>query len=34
MLKTGKINDAAPQLIDGKIYIAAGWEGIYSFNVK
>ena len=26
--------DAAPQLIDGTLYIAAGWDGIYSFNVK
>ncbi|MBP5405852.1 beta-propeller domain-containing protein [bacterium] len=26
--------NAVPQLIDGKIYIAAGWEGIYSLNVK
>ena len=25
---------AEPQLIDGKIYIAAGWDGIYSLNVK
>ena len=23
-----------PQLIDGKIYIAAGWDGIYSLDVK
>ena len=25
---------AAPQLIDGTIYIAAGWDGIVSINVK
>lgn len=25
---------SAPQLIDGTIYVAAGWDGIYSFNVK
>ena len=25
---------AEPQFIDGKIYIAAGWDGIYSLNVK
>ena len=25
---------SAPQLIDGTLYIAAGWDGIYSFNVK
>ena len=26
--------DAVPQLIDGTIYLAAGWEGIVSINVK
>lgn len=26
--------NSEPQLIDGKIYIAAGWEGIVSINVK
>ena len=26
--------NSEPQLIDGKIYIAAGWDGIYSLNVK
>ena len=26
--------NAKPQLIDGKIYIAAGWDGIYSLDVK
>lgn len=30
----GYYYNAAPQLIDGKIYIAAGWDGIYSFDVK
>ena len=26
--------NATPQLIDGTVYIAAGWEGIYSLDVK
>ena len=26
--------DAAPQLIDGTLYIAAGWDGIYALDVK
>ena len=26
--------NSEPQIIDGKIYIAAGWDGIYSLNVK
>lgn len=26
--------NSEPQLIDGKIYIAAGWDGIYSLKVK
>ena len=30
----GNYYSAAPQLIDGTVYIAAGWDGIYSLNVK
>ena len=26
--------NATPQLIDGTVYIAAGWEGVYSLDVK
>ena len=26
--------NAAPQLIDGTVYMAAGWDGIVSINVK
>ena len=27
-------HNALPQLIDGTVYVAAGWDGIYSFDVK
>ena len=27
-------SNSAPQLIDGTVYIAAGWDGIYTLNVK
>ena len=30
----GNYYSAAPQLIDGTVYIAAGWEGIYALDVK
>ena len=30
----GNYYSAAPQLIDGMLYIAAGWEGIYALDVK
>ena len=30
----GNYYTVAPQLIDGTVYIAAGWDGIYSLDVK
>ena len=30
----GNYYTAAPQFIDGTVYIAAGWDGIYSLDVK
>ena len=30
----GNYYNAAPQFVDGTVYIAAGWEGIYALDVK